>query len=246
MIYIADKLGKKEDAETYESAREKIYDAFNEKFFVKDKGYYQTTFWKEICVRTKYRQTSNLLPLAFGMVPEERKKSVLDSLINDIINKDYHFDTGCTGTRFVLPILFDNGYPDIAYKILTQTSYPSWGYWVECGAESAWESWEKTTRSQNHYFLATYDEALFTHIAGIRNIRDGYRSFTVKPELLCGLGFAKASIRTPLGNLSVDWKKNTNGEFDITIEIPDGANAEIILGDKIKETVNGGKYNYKV
>ncbi len=246
MIYIAKKLGKSDDIEAFETARKKIYDTFNKKFFIAEKGIYQTTFWKEMGVRTKYRQTSNLLPLAFGMVPEDYKKSVLENLVKDIVDKNYHFDTGCTGTRFVLPVLFDNGYSDVAYKILTQTTYPSWGYWVKCGAESAWESWEKTTRSQNHYFLATYDEALFTHIAGIKNVRDGYRSLTVKPELFCGLEFAKTSIETPLGRLSVDWSKNTNGGFDIAIEIPDGSKAEIILSGKIKETVNGGKYKYTV
>ena len=166
--------------------------------------------------------------------------------MKDIIEKDYHFDTGCTGTRFVLPVLFDNGYTDVAFKILTQTTYPSWGYWVECGAESAWESWEKTTRSQNHYFLATYDEALFTHIAGIKNIRNGYRTFTVKPELFCGLEFANASIESPLGRISVDWKKNSDGGVNVEIIIPDGADAEIILSDKIHNTVQGGKYNYTV
>ncbi len=246
MIFIAEKLGKNEDVGDFEKARKLIYDAFNEKFFVADKSIYQTTFWKEMGIRTRYRQTSNLLPLAFGMVPEENRKAVLENLVKDIIEKDYHLDTGCTGTRFILPVLYDNGYADVAYKVLTQRTYPSWGYWVECGADSAWESWEKTTRSQNHYFLGTFDEALFTHIAGIKNIRDGYRSFTVRPELFCGLEFANASIETPLGRLSVKWNKNTIGKFDIEIEIPDGAKAEIILVDKVKETVDGGKYNYTV
>lgn len=246
MIFIAEKLGKDEDIGAFEEARKSIYNAFNEKFFIDGKNIYQTTFWKEMGIRTRYRQTSNLLPLAFGMVPEEKRQSVLENLVKDIIEKDYHLDTGCTGTRFVLPVLFDNGYADVAYKILTQKTYPSWGYWVECGADSAWESWEKTTRSQNHYFLGTFDEALFTHIAGIKNIRDSYRSFTVKPELFCGLEFANASIKTPLGRLSVDWKKNTDGRFDVEIGIPDGANAEIILADKVHETVNSGKYSYKI
>ncbi len=244
MIFIAEKLGKSEDKAIYEEARKCIYKAFNEKFFVADKNIYQTTFWRESGIRTQYRQTSNLLPLAFGMVPEEKRKTVAENLVNDIIGKDYHLDTGCTGTRFILPVLFDNGYADTAFMILTQKTYPGWGYWVECGADSAWEAWENTTRSQNHYFLGTFDEALFTHIAGIKNIRDGYRSFTVMPELFCGLESANASIKTPLGRLSVEWKKKTDGRFDVTIEIPDGAKAEIILGNKIIETVNGGKYYY--
>lgn len=244
MIYIAGKLGKTDDIEIYETARRNIYEAFNQKFFLEDKGIYQTTVWKELGVRTKYRQTSNLLPLAFGMVPEEHRKTVLKNLVKDITDKGYHLDTGCTGTRFILPVLFDNGYTDVAYRVLTQTTYPSWGYWIENGADSAWESWEKTTRSQDHYFLATYDEALFTHIAGIRDIRDGFRSFTVRPELYSGLEFVDASIETPLGKLSVNWNKNTDGSFDVGIEIPDGAKAEVILTDKIKKTLTGGKYNY--
>lgn len=246
MIFIASKLGKTEDISIYEEAREKIYRAFNEKFFVADKNIYQTTFWRELGVRTKYRQTSNLLPLAFGLVPEDHRKAVVENLVKDIIDKDYHLDTGCTGTRFILPVLFDNGRPDIAFKVLTQTTYPSWGYWVECGADSAWEAWEKNTRSQDHYFLGTYDEALFTHLAGINNIRDGYRSFTVRPELSCGLEFVNAAIETPLGRLSVKWNKNKDGRFDVEAEIPDGANAEIILADKIHETLCGGKYFYQI
>ncbi len=249
MIYIAEKLEKTEDIEAYKSARRNIYKAFNEKFFIAEKGVYQTTFWRELGVRTKYRQTSNLLPLAFGLVPEEHKKAVLENLAKDISDKEYHLDTGCTGTRFVLPVLFDNGYGDIAYKVLTQTTYPSWGFWIECGADSAWESWEKTTRSQDHYFLATYDEALFTHIAGIRNVRNGFRSFTLKPELMCGLEFANSSIETPLGNLHIKWCKNDDGQFNVETEIPEGATAELILRtDKkeVTETLSGGKYSWKI
>lgn len=244
MIFIAEKLGKNEDIGIYENARKQIYHKFNEAFFNSEMNIYQTDFWREKGIRTKYRQTSNLLPLAFGLVPESKRKAVIDNLIKDITDKNYHLDTGCTGTRFVLPVLFDNGHPDTAYKILTQTTYPSWGFWIECGADSAWEAWEKTTRSQDHYFLATYDEALFSHIAGIKNIRDGYRSFTVNPELKCGLEFTKTSVKTPLGKISVDWSKNSDTEFDVAIEIPYGATAEIILGNKIKETVSGGKYEY--
>ncbi len=249
MIYIAEKLGKAEDISVYEGARADIFKVFNEKFFISDKNIYQTTFWRDLGVRTKYRQTSNLLPLAFGMVPEEHKKAVLENLVKDITDKGYHLDTGCTGTRFILPVLFDNGYTDIAFKVLTQTTYPSWGYWVECGADSAWEAWEKTTRSQNHYFLATYDEALYTHIAGIRNVCDGFRSFTIKPELMCGLEFANAAIETPLGRLSVKWQKNADNEFDIEIEIPEGANAELILcaeKEEIKQTLLSGKFAFKI
>lgn len=245
MVYIAENLGFAEDIPVYENATNEIYGAFNAKFYNKEHGIYETTVWNQKGSRTKYRQTSNLLPLAFGLVPEENVKAVTDNLVKDFIAKDYHLDTGCAGTRFVLPVLLDSGYTEIAYKILRQTTYPSWGYWLKNGADSAWESWEITTRSRNHYFLATYDEIFFTHIAGIKNIRKGYRSFTLSPALDIGLEFAKTSVRTPLGILRCDWKKTCSGT-EVEIEIPHGATAEIYLKDKSMGSFSGGKYKFTV
>lgn len=244
MVYIAENLGKAEDIAEYKTAANQIYDAFNAKFYNPDLKIYETTVWNQKGTRTKYRQTSNLLPLAFGLVPDEHKKAVAENLAKDFIERDYHLDTGCTGTRFVLPVLADNGYSDIAFRVLMQKTYPSWGHWLENGADSAWESWEKTTRSKNHYFLATYDEFFYTHIAGIRNVSDGYRSFTVAPILDCGLQFAKASVKTPLGLLRCEWQKTENG-YTVEIEIPEGANAEIHLGD-ICTAQSGGVNIYNV
>ncbi len=245
MVYIAEILGKSEDIPEYKAAMEQIYKAFNDKFYNPDLRIYETTVWNQKGNRTKYRQTSNLLPLAFGLVPEEHKKAVTENLANDFISRDYHLDTGCTGTKFVLPVLSNNGYSDIAFKVLTQTTYPSWGFWLENGTDSAWESWELTTRSKNHYFLATYDEYLYTHIAGIRDVRNAYRNFTVAPALDCGLEFAKASIKSPAGLIRCEWQKGENG-YTVEVEIPEGAEAKIRLGNKIDTVQSGGTKIYKV
>lgn len=243
MARISDILGKN-DAEEYLAAAEKIRLAFNRKFYNAEKGIYETTVWNQKGNRRKYRQTSNLLPLSFGMVDKENKAAVLKNLISDIVEHGYHLDTGCTGTKHLLPVLFREGYADIAFRILTQTTYPGWGYWVENGADSAWESWEKSTRSMNHYFLGTYDESLYAYIAGIRNVKNGYEAFTVAPEIGCGLEFAKAYINSPKGKIRCEWKKD-NGKTAVEIEIPDGSTAEIRLPD-IAETVTGGIYKYEV
>lgn len=242
MARISDILGKG-DAEEYLSAAKKIRLAFNEKFYNAEKGIYETTHWNQKGNRRKYRQTSNLLPLSFGMVDEENREAVIKNLIDDIVSHDYHLDTGCTGTKHLLPVLFNTGHADVAYKVLTQTTYPSWGFWVEKGTTSAWESWETTTRSLNHYFLATYDEILYSHIAGIREVKNGYETFTVAPETECGMEWAKASINSPKGKIRCEWKKE-NGKTLVEIEIPDGSTAKIKLPNGIKETKTAGVYNY--
>ncbi len=226
MNKIAEEIG--EDGSDYITASEKILIAFNEKFYDDEKGYYSTTFWDQKGGRTRYRQTSNLLPLAFDMVPEGEKDRVIESLVRDIREKGNHLDTGCTGTRFILPVLFDNGQEKLAYTLLTQTTYPSWGYWVEKGFDSAWESWEDTTRSYDHYFLGSYEEALFTHLAGIRDVKKGFSQFTFDPKYDCGLQNLKVKIKTPKGNIECRWE-NSDDICKIELTVP----AEIIVHSKL-------------
>ena len=177
------------------------------------------------------------------MVDEENKDAVIRNLVDDIVTHGYHLDTGCTGTKHFLPVLFNTGHADIAYKVLTQTTYPSWGYWVKSGSTSAWEAWEPSTRSLDHYFLGTFDEALYSHIGGIRDVKDGYKTFTVAPETECGMQWAKTKLDSPLGKIRCEWKKE-DGKTVVEIEIPEGATAEIRIRDDIKETKYGGIYKY--
>ncbi|MBR3809486.1 MAG: family 78 glycoside hydrolase catalytic domain [Clostridia bacterium] len=246
MLYISDILEIKENDELFKNARENIYKAFNEKFFNKEKNIYETTFWEQRGKRQKYRQTSNLIPLSFGLVPEEYKNAVFSNLVNDIKSKDYHLDTGCIGTKFILPVLLDNGEMTTAYKVLTATTYPSWGHWLTSGDDSAWESWETTTRSKDHYFLATYDEILFSHFAGICDIENGFLTFTIKPILDCGLDFVNCKIKTPQGILKVEWNKDENNSFKVNITIPEKSKVDIILKEKVNTTVTGGTYSWEV
>ena len=248
MVRIAEILGKSDDASEYESAAKDIYDTFNEKFYYAEKGIYETTVWNQKGNRQRYRQTSNLLPLAFGLVPEENRAGVLKNLADNFVSRGYRLDTGCTGTKYVLPVLFENGYTDIASEVMLQSAYPSWGYWVKNGHGSAWEGWEKSTRSLNHYFLGTYDEAYYAYLGGIRNIRNGYESFTVAPMLDCTLGWVKVKIKTPKGIAACEWRKE-NGVCTVNITVPEGSTAEVILAfgkKKISATVTGGEYEYVI
>lgn len=242
MAQISELIGKGDENE-YLAEAEKIRRAFNDKFYNAEKQIYETTHWDQKGNRRQYRQTSNLLPLSFGMVDEENKAAVIRNLVDDIVSHGYHLDTGCTGTKHFLPVLFNESYADVAYKVLTQTTYPSWGYWIEKGSTSAWECWEPSTRSFDHYFLGTFDESLYTYIAGIRDVKNGYESFTVAPETDCGMQWARTSVKSPKGIIRCEWKK-TDGNTEIEIEIPDGATAEIKLKNGVAEIKTKGIYRY--
>ncbi|MBR6531719.1 MAG: family 78 glycoside hydrolase catalytic domain [Clostridia bacterium] len=244
MAQISEILGKGDENE-YLANAEKIRRDFNAKFYNTEKQIYETTHWEQKGNRRQYRQTSNLLPLSYGMVDEKNKAAVIKNLVDDIVNHGYHLDTGCTGTKHFLPVLFNTGHADVAYKVLTQTTYPSWGYWIEKGSTSAWECWEPSTRSFDHYFLGTFDESLYAFIAGIRDIKNGYETFTVAPETECGMQWAKATVNSPKGIIRSEWKKE-NGKTLVEIEIPDGVTALIKLKNGIEETRSGGVYKYSL
>ncbi len=38
--------------------------------------------------------------------------------------------TGFLGTPYLLAVLVDTGHTDVAYKLLLNTEYPSWGYLI--------------------------------------------------------------------------------------------------------------------
>jgi len=220
MSEFAVRLGKTKDAKEYNVVADKVYTAFNDKFYNMELGIYETTIWTQIGTRTNYRQTSNLVPLAFGLVPKEHEKSVVDNIVADIMAKGNHLDTGCVGTKYILPILCEHGHAELAYKVATQTTYPSWGYFLSRPDAGSWEMWEDTARSFDHYFLGTYDEWFFSHLAGIRNIKEGYKEFTIDPIFYDELDFVEADIKTPRGMVRMKWER-IDGEIKLEWTAPD-------------------------
>ena len=75
--------------------RKKSKIAFNEKFLKKDKGIYSNG-----------TQTSSVLPLAFGMVPEEYREKVFGNLVDNIMVKcNGHVGTGIVGIQNLMRTL---------------------------------------------------------------------------------------------------------------------------------------------
>ena len=246
MAKMADALGYTSDAEEYRGYMVNIYNAFNEHFYNAEKGYYESLYWNtnNAGTRTKYRQTSNLVAVYYGLCPDDRLESVVKSIADDVTAKGVHLDTGYIGTRCLLPVLSENGYEELAYSVLTQTTYPSWGYWVTQGATSCWEGYPlQGTRSHNHYFLGTYDQWLFENLLGFEDFNEGFSTVTVKPQLMEDLTYVNGSVKTVRGTLSNSLKKYDDGTLDMTVEVPIGTTATIYVPatDINKLSVNGKK-----
>jgi alpha-L-rhamnosidase len=215
MARIADVLGHGDDAARYRAAGERIRDAFNAKFFDAAGEVYRTDSDPD------YRQTSNVLALAFGIVPAGREDAVLEHLVEDVHARGDHLNTGALGTKYLLPVLTERGHGDLAYRIATQRSFPSWGYWIDNGATSLWEMWDLGSRSLDHAFLGgAIEDWFFKDLAGIRPAAPGFETVEVRPEPVAGLDRARAATRTPFGRVAAGWERRGDGlRLDVTVPV---------------------------
>ena len=226
---IAHVLGRSDDEEKYACLSEKIKTAFNKEFL---KGDHYTFDWRTLITGS---QTSNLLPLYLDMVPEEKRETVLNKLLQDIIvDRDSHLGTGIVGTRYLLDTLTKYGYTELAYKIVTQTTYPGWGYMVENGATTLWERWEymveSDMNSHNHIMLGSVDAWFYKVLAGI-NVdpsAPGFEKVIVKPHVAGDLSHVSASVNTIRGLVSSRWARK-GGSLTLEVTIPVNSEGKIYV-----------------
>jgi alpha-L-rhamnosidase len=216
---LADLLHDTEAADRYREAAAALKEAFNAAFLGPE-GHYRTAKDPD------YRQTSNCVPLAFGLVPPGARASVVDSLLADISRRGNHLDTGALGTSVLLRELSAQGHPEVAHALATQRTYPGWGYWFDNGADTMWEMWPLDSRSRDHYFLGTVVQWLYENVAGLRPGDAGYRTFTVRPDGRTGVNWARTSVHTVRGRAAAAWSA-VDGTTRLSVGVPVGATAEV-------------------
>jgi alpha-L-rhamnosidase len=232
---MADILGKKDDAEYYAQLMVNIGEAYNEKYLDKEKMDYPGG-----------TQTANLLPLMTGIAGEDIRDDIIANVKNNVVARDTHLTTGFLGTPYLLPILSDNGYHELAYAVATQTSYPSWGYMVENGATSMWELWNSNTEppegmnSRNHFAYGSVGEWFFGYLAGIKPVENkpGFKKSIIEPMPVQDLRYAKGNVETPYGMLTSEWIQEET-DFILLVTIPPNTSSQIHVpvkeGQKITE-----------
>lgn len=230
----ANVLNKTEQAADFAARAEYIKTAFNREFFNSEAGSYSTG-----------SQACNVFPLFLGLVPQGREQEVAAALNADVIAHDYHLTTGNLCTKYLLEQLAAYGYIDTAFRLLTQTTYPSWGYMIEMGATTIWERWEYATsqgmNSHNHPMYASVSAFFYKHLAGI-TVADasGFDRFTVKPYIPTDLDHAQAALNTVRGKVFSGWEKKDSGVL-YTIEVPVGSQAECFLPFNGQSITESGK-----
>ncbi len=180
-------------------------------------------------------QTANLLPLAFHITPESLREQVVANLVTNVKEKDNHPTTGFLGTGYILPVLTATGNHELAYEMINQVTYPSWGYMVEKGATSIWELWNSDTErpegmnSRNHFALGCVGEWMWNSLAGINICEEqpGFKRVIIRPQPAGNLAWVKAEYETNYGKLAVDWKLE-GGKLLLNLVVPANTQAVIV------------------
>ena len=223
---IARVLGKEKEADYYKDLSEKVRAAYLKKYVKKDG-------------RTKpSRQGAYVLALVYDMVPEEMRPKLAAHLAKRVKDNDYHLDTGFLSTPHLCQVLCDNGYEDIAFKVLNQDTIPSWLYEVRKGATSVWEAWDcikadgklRKGMSFNHYAFGAVGEWLYRYIAGIGLDEEspGYKHIILSPHPGDGLTEAQAVHQSPYGEIRSAWKLS-EGKMTYGITVPANTIATVHL-----------------
>lgn len=211
----AEELGRDADAEKYATLAKEIAAAFEARFSAAGDTY------------GSGRQTTSVLPLAFGMVPEERVAAVGAALAERVAETDGgHLGTGIFGTRYLIDALAAAGRADLALGVLRKQTYPSYGFQIAQGATTAWEQWTYRAgmETHDHAMFTGINASYITHFGGITPLEPGYRRFRVDPAVPSGMQHATVTLDTVRGQIRSAW---SSGGAVREVTVPPNAVAEV-------------------
>ncbi len=256
--------GLSADAAQWEERRATLIEAFNNRFLTNRKGTSRRpghVLYPDSVYYGNNTSTANLLALAFGIAPQELRSDVARQVVRSIcVDAKEHVNCGVIGISWLLRGLSDNGFPEVAYLLATQKTYPSWGYMAENGATTIWELWNgdkanPKMNSGNHVMLLGDLLAwCYQYLGGIRqqdadgqgNVGVAYRNIVLKPEFgIPNCEYVNADYDTPYGKVKSHWRK-TLQHLDWDITVPCNTTAEVCLPDGKVEKVGSGDYHYSV
>ncbi len=198
-------------------------------------------------------QTGYVLALAFNLMPDELRPKAAQYLIEDIKERQGHLSTGFIGVKYLNPVLADAGRLDVAYQLLFNKTFPSWGFPVTQGATTIWERWDGWTvdkgfqdpemNSFNHYSMGSVGEWLYRYVAGIDLDPEvaGYRQIILHPRPTRELKFAEADYRSVHGMIRSHWR-HESGRIKFDVVIPANTQAVVFVPTTDPESVReGGK-----
>ncbi|MEI7501216.1 MAG: family 78 glycoside hydrolase catalytic domain, partial [Bacteroidota bacterium] len=216
------------DAGYFNQLADKAQQDINTAFFHAEKSSYSVG-----------RQGANIFPLGFGIASKENIDAVFNNLIRNIIdNNQAHFDTGILGTPLLLEVLTEGDRTDLAYTLMNQRDFPGFGFMIEQGATTIWETFQGDV-SHSHPMFGSACEWFYRNLGGITPDADvpGFKHAIIKPTPVSSLSFTNTSYQSMYGEIKTNWKfEGDDYLLDVTIPANTSATVYVLAIDKGKIT----------
>lgn len=249
MAEIAAVVGRPDEAASYRELLAKIRSAFAAAFVSADGRVASGT------------QTAYVLALHMDLVPDSLRAAAASCLVEAIEAADWHLTTGFVGVGYLLPVLSSCGYTPVAYRLLSQRTFPSWRYMIEHGATTIWERWDGWSaergfqspkmNSLNHYSLGSVGEWVYRYLLGIDQQPGtaGFGELLMRPHADPGgsLDWARGSYRSVRGVIRAGWRVGGDS-FSYRVELPANVAATVQIpvadGDVAEYRVGPGTHEF--
>ena len=145
------------------------------------------------------------------------------------VTRGGHLTSGILGTTNLMHVLDSIGRSDLAWRLATCTTYPSWGQMVRRRTTLS-EAWGCTWGTNNHIMYGSVDTWFYGTLGGIRadESKDDPDRLVLTPYFDAGLSHCRAVRDLAGGRVRSEWRKHP-GRTEWEIDIPANAAARVIV-----------------
>ncbi|MFZ0393516.1 MAG: family 78 glycoside hydrolase catalytic domain [Terracidiphilus sp.] len=257
MQQMADATGRAADEQQYAALFGKVRAAF-QKQFVRDDGTvlgtdhgpnYMGERTHNAPPGDEDTQTGYVLALHMDLVPKNLRAAAAQKLVDKIQANHGLLGTGFLGTPYLLEELTKSGHADVAYQLLMNTQYPSWGYLIEHGATTTWERWngdqmkdDPSMNSYNHYAYGAVADWIYRYGAGIdaTPLDAGFHTIVLHPQFSARLGSVDFTYPSAYGEIHSAWSvEGDSATWNITIPANTTGRLDLTPGEAVKYKLDG-------
>jgi alpha-L-rhamnosidase len=213
-------LGRSADADRYTALAEKIFQAFQQKFWNASTRLYGSGLQTELSVALHWK-----------LVPDSLTGVVAKALAERVVADGRQIDVGLLGTKTILNALSDNGYADLAYELASRETFPSWGWWIKNGATTLYENWPINAASDismNHIMFGEIGAWMYKALGGIKPVEavPGFQVIQFDPNFPKKLDQFSCSYESVWGKIESTWERKGN-MLQYKVIIPPGATGRL-------------------